>query len=69
VPVQGGKPLQWLAQPGTNVWLIPHQLAIQEWAKEGLGTSKDMYDRMLPIGETLDPSLAIQAALTHIRHH
>jgi len=36
-------------------------------AKEGAGTSHDMYDRMLPLGETLEPSLAIEAALTHIR--
>jgi transcriptional regulator with XRE-family HTH domain len=64
---KGGQPLQWLAQPGTNVWLIPHQLAIQESAKEGARTSHDMYDHMLPLGETLEPSLAIEAALTHIR--
>jgi hypothetical protein len=49
------------------VWLIPQQLVLREWAKEFAGTSRDMYDRMLPLGETLEPSLAIEAALTLIR--
>ena len=66
---KGGRALEWLAQPGTNVWLIPHRLAIREWAKEGLGSSQDIYDRILPIGEVLEPSLAIEAAMTHIDHH
>lgn len=26
-----------------------------------------MYDQMLPLGEVLEPSLAIEAALTHMR--
>lgn len=63
---KGGQPLAWLAQPGTNVWLIPHELAIREWAREEAGASRDVYDRMLPLGEVLEPSLAIEAALTYI---
>ncbi|HEY4827879.1 MAG TPA: hypothetical protein VIH85_13975 [Solirubrobacteraceae bacterium] len=48
--------LEWLAKPGTSVWLIPHPVAIPEWAKEGAGTRRDMYDRMLPLGEVLEPA-------------
>jgi hypothetical protein len=36
---KGGQPLAWLAEPGTNIWLIPHELAIREWAKEGAGAA------------------------------
>ena len=64
----GGQPLAWLAQPGTHVWLIPHHLATQQWAKEGAGAAADIYDRMLPLGEVTDPGLAIEASLQHIRY-
>jgi hypothetical protein len=39
---------------------------MREWAKEGAGAAMDVYDRMLPLGEVLEPSLAIEAALRHI---
>lgn len=65
---QQGEPLGWLAEPGTNVWLIPHKLAIQEWAKEGAGTADDVNSRMFPLGEVIESVLSIQHALRHIRH-
>ena len=62
---KGGQPLAWLAQPGTNVWLIPHELAIREGPEKRLAPAGTCTTDA-PAREVLEPSLAIEAALTYI---
>ena len=60
--------LALLQQPGTSLWLVPHHVAIREWANEGTGTGYDTWGESLPLGLVPAPIPSVQLALQHISH-
>lgn len=55
-----------LRRPGAVAWLVPHDTAISEWAKEGAGTPEELYSRALPVGTVTRPPAGLARALAHV---
>jgi hypothetical protein len=58
--------LFFLRQRGATIWLVPHAVALREWAKEGTGTGYDLYSQALPVGVVTAPPVGLDAALGHV---
>jgi hypothetical protein len=58
--------LSFLRQRGATIWLVPHAVALREWAKEGAGTGYDLYSQALPVGLVNAPPVGLDAALVHV---
>jgi hypothetical protein len=58
--------LSVVCQRGATIWLVPHAVALREWAKEGAGTGYDLYSRALPVGLVTTPPAGLAAALGHV---
>ena len=58
--------LSLLRRPGATIWLVPHAVALREWAKEGAGTGYDLYSQALPVGLVTAPPAGLDAALGHV---
>ena len=58
--------LSFLRQRGATIWLVPHAVALREWAKEGVGTGYDLYSQALPVGLVTTPPVGLDAALAHV---
>ena len=58
--------LSFLRQRGATIWLVPHAVALREWAKEGTGTGYDLYSQALPVGLVTMPPAGLGAALIHV---
>lgn len=58
--------LSLLRQRGATIWLVPHAVALREWAKEGTGTGHELYSQALPVGLVTMPPAGLGAALAHV---
>jgi hypothetical protein len=58
--------LSWLQMPGTGVWLVPKDVGLNAWAREGLSTSDELYANSLPLGVVEAPSVGLRLALQHV---
>jgi hypothetical protein len=58
--------LSFLRQRGATIWLVPHAVAVREWAKEGTGTGYELYSQALPVGLVTAPPVGLGAALGHV---
>lgn len=58
--------LSLLRQRGATIWLVPHAVALREWAKEGTGTGYELYSQALPVGLVTAPPVGLDAALGHV---
>jgi hypothetical protein len=58
--------LSLLRRPGATIWLVPHAVALREWAKEGAGTGYELHSQALPIGLVTTPPVGLGAALAHV---
>ncbi len=58
--------LSFLRQRGATIWLVPHVVALREWAKEGTGTGYELYSQALPVGLVTAPPVGLGAALGHV---
>ena len=62
--------LSFLCQRGATICLVPHVVALREWAKEGTGTGYDLYSRALPVGlVTAARSRRVVRAMTQVTRH
>ena len=55
-----------LRQRGVTIWLVPHAVALREWAQEGAGTGYEPYSQALPVGLVTAPLTGLDAALGHV---
>jgi hypothetical protein len=55
-----------LRQRGATIWLVPHAVALREWAQEGAGTGYEPYSQALPVGLVTAPLTGLDAALGHV---
>ena len=58
--------LSFLRQRGATIWLVPHAVALREWAKEGAGTGYELYSQALSVGLVTAPPVGLGAALGHV---
>jgi hypothetical protein len=58
--------LSFLRQRDATIWLVPHAVALREWAKEGAGTGYELYSQALPVGLVEMPPAGLGAALRHV---
>ena len=63
---KGAHVLTYLTQPGAHVWLVPQQVGMREWAREGTGTAYDIWGQSLPLGHIQTPINSIRLALRHV---
>ncbi len=59
--------LAWLQCPGTTTWLLPKDVGMQAWVKEGLVTDAEIMSHALPLGIVQGPTNNIALALEHVR--